>query len=65
MIGADVRLARKLAAASGRHPGDGSLVPAAGASTQATRTVNVPRPATPPTMVSPDTTAATPSGVPV
>ena len=32
---------------------------------QATLTVSVPRPATPPTMVSPDTTAATPSGVPV
>lgn len=31
----------------------------------ATLTVSVPRPLTSPTMVSPDTTAATPSGVPV
>ena len=34
-------------------------------SAQATFTVNVPSPWIPPTMVSPDTTAATPSGVPV
>ena len=32
---------------------------------QITLMVSVPRPATPPTMVSPLTTAATPSGVPV
>lgn len=32
---------------------------------QATFTVSVPRPLTSPTIVSPETTAATPSGVPV
>ena len=34
-------------------------------SAYATLTVNVHKPATPPTIVSPETTAATPSGVPV
>ena len=35
------------------------------ATTHATRTVKLPSPATAPTMMSPATTAATPSGVPV